>query len=229
MGTRKATLIRYSGPGRDGRFLAFVMRLLPTDSDRERLNSNKSCLRIAREFIPRPDVAAETMIERIDPPGPGGPPYSGLVVAGPLVFVAGQVGSDPRTGAVPAGIKAQTQVVLSNIEAKLKKAGCGLKDVVKSTVFLADIRGFEEMNEVYRTIFAPHFPARFHDRGAARPSGVPRRDRGHRLPSGWPPYLSGFSRPTRLGTTTPMQKSPRGPDDRGASPSIDCRPPSLVG
>src|SRR5207249_1780397 len=141
MGTRKATLIRYSGPGRDGRFLAFVMRLLPTDSDRERLNSNKSCLRIAREFIPRPDVAAETMIERIDPPGPGGPPYSGLVVAGPLVFVAGQVGSDPRTGAVPAGIKAQTQVVLSNIEAKLKKAGCGLKDVVKSTVFLADIRG----------------------------------------------------------------------------------------
>src|SRR5438552_4509199 len=142
------------------------MRLLPTDSDRERLNSNKSCLRIAREFIPRPDVAAETMIERIDPPGPGGPPYSGPVVAGPLVFVAGplvfvagQVGSDPRTGAVPAGIKAQTQVVLSNVEAKLKKAGCGLKDVVKSTVFLADIRGFEEMNEVYRAVFAPHFPA----------------------------------------------------------------------
>ena len=100
------------------------------------------------------------MIERIDPPGPGGPPYSGLVVAGPLVFVAGQVGSDPRTGAVPTGIKAQTQVVLSNIEAKLKKAGCGLKDVVKSTVFLADIRGFEEMNEVYRAAFAPHFPAR---------------------------------------------------------------------
>ena len=50
--------------------------------------------------------------------------------------------------------------VLSNIEAKLKKAGCGLKDVVKSTVFLADIRGFEEMNEVYRAAFAPHFPAR---------------------------------------------------------------------
>jgi len=42
----------------------------------------------------------------------------------------------------------------------LKKAGCGLKDVVKSTVFLADIRGFEEMNEVYRAAFAPHFPAR---------------------------------------------------------------------
>ena len=136
------------------------MKLLPKDSDREPLNSNKSCLRIAREFIPRLDVAAETMIERIDPPAPGGPPYSGVVVAGPLVFVAGQVGSDPRTGAVPSGVKAQTQVVLSNIEGKLKKAGCGLKDVVKSTVFLADIRGFEEMNDVYRAAFAPHFPAR---------------------------------------------------------------------
>src|SRR5437764_2255182 len=113
MGTRKATLIRYSGPGRDGRCLAFGMGLLPTDSDRETLNSNKSCLRIAREFIPRLDVAAETMIERIDPPAPGGPPYSGLVVAGPLVFVAGQVGSDPRTGAVPSVVKAKTQDVLS--------------------------------------------------------------------------------------------------------------------
>src|SRR5207249_2431466 len=173
--------------------------------DRERLNSNKSCLRIAREFIPRPDVAAETMIERIDPPGPGGPPYSGLVVAGPLVFVAGQVGSDPRTGAVPAGIKAQTQVVLANIRG-VRGDERGLSGCLRSA-----------------------FPRSFHDRGTARPAGVPRRDRGHRLPSGWPPYLSGFSRPTRLGTTTPIQKAPRGPDDRGASPSIDCRPPSLVG
>src|SRR5437667_4920589 len=125
IGARKALLTLHPGPGRDGRFLAFVMRLLPTDSDRERLNSNKSCLRIAREFIPRPDVAAETMIERIDPPGPGGPPYSGLVVAGPLVFVAGQVGSDPPTGAVPAGIKAQTPGVLSNIGPKPNEPGCG--------------------------------------------------------------------------------------------------------
>lgn len=100
------------------------------------------------------------MIERIDPPRPDGPPFSGVVIAGPFVFVSGQVGTDPRTGATPAGVKAQTQIVLSNIEAKLAKAGCGLKDVVKATVFLADIRGFEEMNEVYRASFAPDFPAR---------------------------------------------------------------------
>ena len=103
---------------------------------------------------------SEILIERIDPLGPGAPPYSGAVVAGPLVFVAGQVGVDPPTGTVPAGVRLQTQVVLSNIEAKLAKAGCGLKDVVKTTVFLADIRAFEEMNEVYRAAFAPNFPAR---------------------------------------------------------------------
>jgi len=100
------------------------------------------------------------MIDRIDPPAAGGPPLSGVVVAGPFVFVSGQVGADPRTGAISAGVKAQTKTVLANIEAKLSKAGCGLKDVVKSTVFLADIRGFEEMNEVYRAAFAPDFPAR---------------------------------------------------------------------
>lgn len=100
------------------------------------------------------------MIQRIDPPASGGPPYSGVVVAGPLVFVSGQVGTDPKTGTVPAGVKAQTRNVLAHIEAKLSKAGCAMKDVVKATVFLADIRGFEEMNEVYRAAFAPEFPAR---------------------------------------------------------------------
>jgi 2-iminobutanoate/2-iminopropanoate deaminase len=101
-----------------------------------------------------------TAIQRIDPPAPGAPPYSGLVIAEPFVFVSGQVGRDPKDGIVPAGVKAQTRIVLSNVEAKLAKAGCGLKDVVKATVFLADIRAFDEMNEVYRAAFAPDFPAR---------------------------------------------------------------------
>lgn len=100
------------------------------------------------------------MIERIDPPTSGGPPFSGVVVAGPFVFVSGQVGVDLQTGKTPPGVKDQTRNVLTNIEAKLSKAGCRLEDVVKATVFLADIRGFEEMNEVYRAAFAPDFPAR---------------------------------------------------------------------
>lgn len=101
-----------------------------------------------------------TAIQRMDPPASGGPPYSGAVLAGPFVFVSGQVGRDPKDGTVPVGVKAQTRNVLANIEAKLSKAGCGLRDVVKATVFLADIRAFDEMNEVYRGAFAPDFPAR---------------------------------------------------------------------
>src|SRR5439155_16728196 len=70
----------------------------------------------------------------------------------------GRRGPEERNHAV--GIKAQTQNVLANIQEKLSKAGCSLKDVVKATVFLSDIRGFEEMNEAYRAAFAPDFPAR---------------------------------------------------------------------
>jgi 2-iminobutanoate/2-iminopropanoate deaminase len=100
------------------------------------------------------------MIERIDAPKPGTFPFSGAVVAGPFVFVSGQVGTDPKTGATPSGFKAQTQNALENIRGTLSKAGCSLKDVVKATVFLSDIRGFDEMNEVYRAAFTPDFPAR---------------------------------------------------------------------
>ncbi len=100
------------------------------------------------------------MIERIEPPEPGTFPFSGAVVAGPFVFVSGQVGTDPKTGTTPSGFKAQTQNAVANIQGRLSKAGCSLKDVVKATVILSDIRGFEEMNEVYRAAFAPDFPAR---------------------------------------------------------------------
>ena len=100
------------------------------------------------------------MIERIEPPKPRGFPFSDVVVAGPFIFVSGQVGTDPQTGTAPSGFKAQTQNALANIQAALSKAGCSLKDVVKTTVFLSDIRGFEEMNEAYRAAFTPDFPAR---------------------------------------------------------------------
>jgi 2-iminobutanoate/2-iminopropanoate deaminase len=131
-----------------------------------RCSTNRSArfnlrLRQGATFILVPAVAVgDTMIERIEPPKPGTFPFSGAVVAGPFVFVSGQVGNDPKTGTMPSGFKAQTQNALANIQGKLSKAGCSLKDVVKATVFLSDIRGFEEMNEVYQTAFAPDFPAR---------------------------------------------------------------------
>jgi len=81
-------------------------------------------------------------------------PYSPAVDVGDLVFVAGQIGIDPATGKmVPGGIEAETRQVMKNAEAVLKNAGLGLGDVVKTTVFLADIGDFQAMNGVYATFF----------------------------------------------------------------------------
>jgi len=88
-------------------------------------------------------------------------PYSQAIVANGFVFTAGQVGADPKTGAlVEGGIIEQTEQVLKNIEAVLKASGSTMNDVVKATVFLADMNDFAKMNEVYAKRFAAPFPAR---------------------------------------------------------------------
>ena len=81
-------------------------------------------------------------------------PYSPGVDIGNLVFVAGQIGLDPGTGKlVEGGIDAQTTQVMKNAEAVLKNAGLGFKDVVRTTVFLADIKDFQAMNKIYAGYF----------------------------------------------------------------------------
>ena len=93
------------------------------------------------------------------PPAMG--PYSQAIVAGDLVFCAGQLGLDPTTRQIVSGdIKAQTRRVLDNLEAVLQAAGSSLDRVVKTTVFLEDIAEFAAMNEVYAERFGPHRPAR---------------------------------------------------------------------
>jgi len=88
-------------------------------------------------------------------------PYSQAIVVNGFVFTAGQVGADPKTGAlVEGGIAEQTEQVLKNIEAVLKASGSSMKDVVKATVFLTDLNDFAKMNEVYAKRFAAPFPAR---------------------------------------------------------------------
>jgi 2-iminobutanoate/2-iminopropanoate deaminase len=88
-------------------------------------------------------------------------PYSPALVAGPFVFVSGQVAIDRTTGkVVGSGVDAQTTQVLDNLEALLREAGLGLDDVVKTTVFLTDIKDFAAMNEVYRSRFAQPLPTR---------------------------------------------------------------------
>ncbi len=94
-----------------------------------------------------------------DAPFPGGP-YSHAVGVGPLIYLSGQRPQHPETGEIPEGISRQTRQVFDNLRAVLKSCGCTFSDVVKVSVFLADIADFAEFNEVYREYFAEPFPAR---------------------------------------------------------------------
>lgn len=88
-------------------------------------------------------------------------PYSQAVVVDGLVFCSGQIALDPATGeVVGADVKAQTERVLRNLAAVLEAAGSSLDQVVKTTVFLADMADFGAMNEVYGSHFGDHRPAR---------------------------------------------------------------------
>jgi len=88
-------------------------------------------------------------------------PYSQAVEANGMVFVSGQLPVDPQTGAfVPGGIKEKTLQVFKNIRAILEEANLTTDDIVKTTVFLADMDTFAEMNEVYAKQFSGTFPAR---------------------------------------------------------------------
>jgi len=88
-------------------------------------------------------------------------PYSQAAEAGGLLFISGQLPLDPATGAMaPAEIKAQTEAVIKNLEGILKSEGLGLENIVKTTVFMADLVQFAQMNEVYGKFFAANPPAR---------------------------------------------------------------------
>lgn len=88
-------------------------------------------------------------------------PYSQAVIAGNLVFLAGQIPIDPETGeVVSGGIREQTVRVLENVKAVLEAAGCSLEEVVNVTVFLRDLSHFNDFNEVYSKYFGESKPAR---------------------------------------------------------------------
>ena len=90
-------------------------------------------------------------------------PFSPAVRVGKLLFLAGQMGTSPSAGGglVPGGIQAETKQVMENIKDVLAKVGSSMDKVVKCTVFLADMKEWEAMNEVYKTYFSNgRFPAR---------------------------------------------------------------------
>ena len=87
-------------------------------------------------------------------------PYSHAVVAGNLMFLSGQIAINPETGEMPAGVQAQTAQAIANIKAILAEKGTTLDNVVKTTVYLAEMSLFGEMNEIYAQHFSEPFPAR---------------------------------------------------------------------
>ena len=88
-------------------------------------------------------------------------PYSQAVRAGQLLFLSGQVPLDPATGQIVAGdIETQTRRVFDNLAAVLKAGGRSFADVVRTTVFLADMNDFTAVNDVYGTYFSAPYPAR---------------------------------------------------------------------
>lgn len=101
----------------------------------------------------------KTEIKSAKAPGAIGP-YSQAVQAGNLIFVSGQLPINAETGEMPSDIKAQTRESIKNIKAILAEAGATLDNVVKTTVFLADMEYFAPMNEVYAEEFKAVFPAR---------------------------------------------------------------------
>lgn len=109
-------------------------------------------------------------------PTPNAPPvagpYSPAVRAGDWLVLAGQVGFDPASGALPGGAEAQARQALANIAAVLGDCGASLVDVAKTTVFVTDLGDFATVNAVYAEAFGEHRPARSTVQVAALPAGA---------------------------------------------------------
>lgn len=88
-------------------------------------------------------------------------PYSQAIQVGNLVYTSGQIPIDPVTNVfVPGGIKEQTRQSLTNVKAILEEVGLTMNNVVKTTVFMADMNDFADMNSVYAEFFSEPYPAR---------------------------------------------------------------------
>jgi len=118
------------------------------------------------------------------PPALG--PYSQAVAAGPLVFCSGQIPINEHGELVKGDIVVQTVQVLENLQKVLAAAGLTLKDVVKTTVFLADLADFPEMNRVYAEFFPERPPARSTVQVAALPKGASVEIEAVALRKDWP-------------------------------------------
>ena len=146
-------------------------------------------------------------------------PYSQAVRAGDFVFTSGQIALDPRTGElVPGGIEAETRQVLDNLSAVLEAAGAGWRDVVRTTIYLADLGDFALVNKLYGERVGGRRAARaLH--GAGRPAAARRRRRDRRRRARArqrPPLVRGAGLSHRPRGAAP----PKGPGGLRASPGV---------
>ena len=110
-------------------------------------------------FVPKFKCTMKAISTKQAPAAIG--PYSQAIQVGNLVYTSGQIPIDPATGVfVEGGIKEQTRQSLTNIKAILEEAGTSISNVVKTTVFMADMNDFADMNSVYSEFFTEPYPAR---------------------------------------------------------------------
>jgi 2-iminobutanoate/2-iminopropanoate deaminase len=114
-------------------------------------------------------MTRETIIASTAPAAVG--PYVHAVKTGDTVYTSGQIGLIPETGELAVGVEAQADQAIKNIEAVLVAAGMTLKNVVKTTVFLADINDFATINVIYAKYFTGETPARSCVQVGAIPKG----------------------------------------------------------
>jgi len=100
-------------------------------------------------------------------------PYSQGVKAGGFLFLSGAIALDPATGEIcPGGIETETELVMNNVAALLEAAGVGFADVVKTVIYLADLKDFATVNAIYGSRFAAEPPARVTVQAAGLPRGA---------------------------------------------------------
>ncbi len=118
---------------------------------------------VVRKPAEAPAPTASGDVAFLHPFGAPTRPFSPAVRVGNMLYLAGQVGTDPSAagGVVPGGIEAETRQTLNNIKQVLDAVGSSMDRVVKCTVFMADMKEWDAMNAIYRTYFtAPNYPAR---------------------------------------------------------------------
>ncbi|KAM4685258.1 2-iminobutanoate/2-iminopropanoate deaminase [Amazona ochrocephala] len=100
-------------------------------------------------------------------------PYSQAVLVDRTMYIAGQIGIEPSTGQlVSGGTKEEAKQALKNMGEILKAAGCDYSNVVKTTVLMADMKDFNDINDIYKQFFKTNFPARAAYQVAALPKGA---------------------------------------------------------